>query len=229
MSLFLNYNDSAVSFINLWCVRSCPCSVWSHQCDLNIQTCVHAAADLKESSCHVYEWNRFSLFNHTVSLFLCYKHSNIHRSTGIKVYSSDINSDLYVSDQNRVAKSPFESNLTLQIKIYRLRCYACIGGEKGLLKCLESLIQEICSQMLIHPVMKQVNLDSVIESFIHKLHVILFSCLIFFFRILRDPESPLKNKQTQFIQNHAALKRAQFLCGLLIFVYGLQLQLNVLQ
>ncbi len=76
--------------VRLWSVRS-------HQCDLNIQTCVHAAADLNV-------WNSFtnSLFNHTVSLFLCYKHSNNHRSTGIKVYSSDINSDVYGSDQNRV-------------------------------------------------------------------------------------------------------------------------------
>ncbi len=37
-----------------------------------------------------------------ISLFLCYKHSNNHRSTGIKVYSSDINTAVYRSDQNRI-------------------------------------------------------------------------------------------------------------------------------
>ncbi len=42
-------------------------------------------------------------------LFLCYKHSNNHRSTGIKVYSSDINTAVYRSDQNRINKL-FESD-----------------------------------------------------------------------------------------------------------------------
>ncbi len=56
---------------------------------------------LNKESHHVYEWNSFSLFNHTVSLFLCYKRSN-HRSTVIQVYSSDINSEMYGSDSNRV-------------------------------------------------------------------------------------------------------------------------------
>ncbi len=37
-----------------------------------------------------------------MSLFLCYKHSNNHRSTVIKVYSSDINTAVYRSDQNRI-------------------------------------------------------------------------------------------------------------------------------
>ncbi len=119
------------------------------------------------------------LFNHTVSLFLCYKHSN-HRSTGIKVYSSDINSDVYGSDRvNHI----FESRLIWHFK-WRCIYYIVtpVGGEKGLLKCICLwIIQEIHSRTLIHPVMKQVHLEWVIESFIHKLHVILFTCLMFFF------------------------------------------------
>ncbi len=39
-----------------------------------------------------------------------------HKSTGIKVYSSDINNDVYSSDQK--SKSSFESKLTLKIKIF---------------------------------------------------------------------------------------------------------------
>ncbi len=47
-----------------------------------------------------------------------------------------------------------------------------VGGENGLLKCICLWItQEIRSRTLVHPVT---------ESFIHKLHVILFSCLTFF-------------------------------------------------
>ena len=53
-----------------------------------------------ESSCHVgINSGTNSIFNHTVSLFLCYKYSNYHRSTEIKVYSSDINSNFCVIDQ----------------------------------------------------------------------------------------------------------------------------------
>ncbi len=55
------------------------------------------------------------LFKSFVSLFLHYKHSNNHRSTGIKVYSLDINIVVYSSDQNR--ENIFESDFTLQIKI----------------------------------------------------------------------------------------------------------------
>ncbi len=43
------------------------------------------------------------LFNHKV-LFLSYSHScYYHRNTGMKVYSSDINIDVYSSDQNRAS------------------------------------------------------------------------------------------------------------------------------
>ncbi len=47
--------------------------------------------------------------------------------------------------------------------------------------------------------MKQVHLlEWVIQSFIHKLHVILFSCLMFFFfRIMREPQLPLERKKTK--------------------------------
>ncbi len=55
------------------------------------------------------------LYKSFASLFLLYKHSNNHRSTGIKVYSSDINIVVYSSDQNR--ENLFESDFTLQIKI----------------------------------------------------------------------------------------------------------------
>ncbi len=56
-----------------------------------------------------------------------------------------------------------------------------VGGENGLLKCICVWItQEIRSRTLIHPVMNQVHLEWITESFIHKLLVILFSCLTFF-------------------------------------------------
>ncbi len=48
----------------------------------------------RESSLHI--WNTFT--KSFVSLFLCYKHSNNHRSAGIKVYRSDINTAVYRSD-----------------------------------------------------------------------------------------------------------------------------------
>ncbi len=38
-------------------------------------------------------------------LFLYYSHSCYHRNTGIKVNSSDINTDVYGSDQNRPCES----------------------------------------------------------------------------------------------------------------------------
>ncbi len=47
-------------------------------------------------------------------------------------------------------------------------------------KRLRTTALEIRSRTLIHPVMNQVHLEWVTESFIHKLHVILFSCLTFF-------------------------------------------------
>ncbi len=78
-----------------------------------------------------------------------------------------------------------------------------VCGEKCLLKyiCLW-IIQEISSRMLIHPVMKQVHLEWVI----HKLHVILFSCLIFF-----SSESWENHNfhWEKFIQNHAVLFSTQ--------------------
>ncbi len=64
------------------------------QCDLKILICVRAAADLKRAG-HLSGMN-LTVFNHTDHYF-CYKHSN-HRSTVIKVYSSDISSDVYGSD-----------------------------------------------------------------------------------------------------------------------------------
>jgi len=48
------------------------------------------------------------LINHAVSLSLYY-----YRSTEIKVYSSDINTDVYCSDQNGV--NDFESNSSFVI------------------------------------------------------------------------------------------------------------------
>ncbi len=56
------------------------------------------------------------LYKTFASLFLLYKHSNNHRSTGIKVYSSDINIVVYSSDQKN-RENLFESDFTLQIKI----------------------------------------------------------------------------------------------------------------
>ncbi len=59
------------------------------------------------------------LYESFVSLFLRYKHSNNHRSTGIKVYSSDINIVVYSSDSN--TENLFESDFTLQIKIVSIK------------------------------------------------------------------------------------------------------------
>ncbi len=100
-----------------------------------------------------------------------------------------------------------------------------MGGEKCLLKyiCLR-IIQEIRSRMLIHPVMKQVHLEWVI----HKLHVILFSCRIFFSsESWENHNFHWEKKYFLFIypesQNHAALFCTQtalkesFLFSLLIF------------
>ncbi len=70
--------------------------------------------------------------------------------------------------------------------------------------------------------------------FQNKLHVILISCLFCF--IQNRERTNLHKKKTKFIQNQAALfckrtalKRVQFFCNLIISVYGIQLQLNVLQ
>ncbi len=89
--LFLNYKDSSVSFLNLWRTAYDHISViWTFKPAFTLPL------TWREQLSSV--WNEpHSLFNHTVSLFLCYKHSN-HRSTGINVYSSDINSDVYGSD-----------------------------------------------------------------------------------------------------------------------------------
>ncbi len=54
----------------------------------------------RESSLRRPIWNTFT--KSFVSLFLCYKHSNNHRSTGMKVYSSDINTAVYRRDQNKI-------------------------------------------------------------------------------------------------------------------------------
>ena len=54
-----------------------------------------AAVDMKQLYFH-------SLFNHTVSIFLCYRYSDDHRSSELKVYSLSINTDVYGSNQNRV-------------------------------------------------------------------------------------------------------------------------------
>ncbi len=60
--------------------------------------------------------------------------------------------------------------------------------------------------------------------------------LVVKFYLQNHEKTNLHKKSPQFIQNHAALfckrtalKRVQFLCSLLIFVHGFQLQLNVLQ
>jgi len=48
---------------------------------------------------------KIMLFNHQLkskNIFFFYKYSYYHRKTGIKVYSSDIITDVYGSDQSRV-------------------------------------------------------------------------------------------------------------------------------
>ncbi len=70
----------------------------------------------------------------------------------------------------------------------------------------ESLIQEIYSKALIHPVMSRINLESLNHS-IHKFHEILFSCPIFSLKNCKRTTTSIKNVflKSQFIQNQAAV------------------------
>ncbi len=86
--------------------------------------------------------------------------------------------------------------------------------------------------------MKQVHLEWVIEEFIHKLHVILFSRLMFFLQdhertttsIGKNDKKKLNlSRIMQLYFAHKQLLKRQFLFSLLIFVHGIQLQLNGLQ
>lgn len=63
-----------------------------------------------------------------MSLFMCYNIYNYYRRTGIKVYRSDIKTDVYNSDQNRV-NLPFECNLIIQTKTIN-DIITPVGGDK---------------------------------------------------------------------------------------------------
>ncbi len=67
----------------------------------------------------------------------------------------------------------------------------------------KSLIQEIHSKTLIRPVMTQVNLEWVIESFRSSSMRFCLAVLAVFFRIMRELQPPLK--KSKFIQNRADL------------------------
>jgi len=57
-----------------------------------------------------------SVVNHTYHYF-CYNNSNYHRSTEIKVYCSDIHTDVYGSDKNT-------GNHLLKVTVYQSHHYA---------------------------------------------------------------------------------------------------------
>jgi len=86
---------------------------------VNIQIYVGAVADPEKAVSYD------TVFSTAQYHCLCYNNSNYNRSTGIKVYSSDINTNVYGSYKNRVnhpLKVTHESNLTLQIRIVSI-CY----------------------------------------------------------------------------------------------------------
>jgi len=106
----------------LWIKRTCQLVCCSFMVSL------HFTVDLIqslswESSCHVgINSCTNTVFSHTVSLFLCCKYSNYHRSTEIKVYSSDINADVYVIGQNR-ANQLLKYTWRWKWRIYRYYCF----------------------------------------------------------------------------------------------------------
>ncbi len=85
----------------------------------NIQISVRAAAN-RADSYRVWVTASQTVFS-TTQYYFCISHSYYHRNTGIKFNSSDINTDVYGSDQNR----PFPPCLRGQ------DCFKNNGGERG--------------------------------------------------------------------------------------------------
>ncbi len=101
-----------------------------------------------------------SLFNNTV-LFLSYSYSYDHKNTGIKVYSSDINIDVYSSNQNRanhLLKVTSVSN-----NVYVDYIVLPLGGDKWQLKMYLSLNHSFKRFVQKHGLIQQWNKWNIYE------------------------------------------------------------------
>ncbi len=150
---------------NFWMttIRPCLLKLWKNHTG-TFKSAFRAAADpeSRQLTCLGKKKLTNSLFNYTVLFCL----TVIHRNTGIKVYSSATNIDVYGSDQNRATHLLKATGASNNV------CVDCIisplGGDKWLLKnvfVIESFIRD-SFKTLIHPLMKQVRYEWVIESLI---------------------------------------------------------------